>query len=98
MHGETGAKLDSETSQIACEMKQTTPERKKKTHTKKNNNTRPQESVEQGRLAQKQKKQKQNKTNTLFFLLDIFQTADDKTTLKELEESKSNRQVCLTVS
>ena len=44
------------------------------------------------------KKQKQNKTNTLFFLLDIFQTADDKTTLKELEESKSNRQVCLTVS
>lgn len=46
----------------------------------------------------KSKKQKQNKTNTLFFLLDIFQTADDKTTLKELEESKSNRQVCLTVS
>lgn len=46
----------------------------------------------------KSKKQKQNKTNTLFFLLDIFQTADDKTTLKELEESKSNHQVCLTVS
>lgn len=28
MHGETGAKLDSETSQIACEMKQTTPGKK----------------------------------------------------------------------
>lgn len=53
----------------------------------------------QARLAgTKAKKQKQHKTNTLFFLLDIFQTADDKTTLNKLEESKSNRQVCLTVS
>lgn len=94
MHGETGVKLDSETSQIACEMKQTTPG-------KKNKKTRQHKAQEKCRARQagtKAKKQKQNKTNTLFFLLDIFQTADDKTTLKELEESRSNRQVCLTVS
>lgn len=103
-HGDTGKKkLGSETSQIACEMKQTSPEKKKrKPSSNNNNNTEPQKSDKQGRLAQKKgkkwKEQKQNQTNTLFFLLDIFQTADDKTTLKELEESKSNRQVCLTVS
>lgn len=93
LHSETGAKLDSETSQIVREMKQTTPEEKKKA-TRQNKTTHgPRKSVEQGRLAQKQKKkkEKQNKTNTLFFLLDIFQPADDKTTVRELEESKSNR-------
>lgn len=86
--------MDSDTSQIACEMKQTTPRKKKSQQ----NNTRPQKSVEARQAGTKARKQKQKKTNTLFFLLDIFQTADDKTTVRELEESKSNHQVCLTVS
>lgn len=54
MHGDTGAKLGSETSQIACEMKQTTPEEKKQKQNS-NNNTTPQKSDKQGRLALKQK-------------------------------------------
>lgn len=105
MHGETGAKLDSEMSQIACEMKQTTPEKNKTNQKKRKKEKGKITKTTQGPIKvsskagwHKSKKQKQNKTNTLFFLLDIFQTADDKTTLKELEESKSNRQVCLTVS
>lgn len=63
VHGETGAKLDSETSQIACEMKQTTPGKKNDT---KQDNTRPRKSVERGRLAQKQKKNR-NKTKQTHF-------------------------------
>lgn len=69
MHGETGAKLDSETRQIACEMKQTTPG-KTRLKTKKNKNkTRLQNSVEQDRLAQKENR---NKTNTLSFCSTYF--------------------------
>ena len=96
MHSETGAKLDSETSQIVREMKQTTPEEKKKKSNKtKQNNTRPQKKCrarQAGTKAKKKKKKKKGETkqNTLFFLLDIFQPADDKTTVRELEESKSN--------
>lgn len=67
LHSETGAKLDSETSQIVREMKQTTPEEKKKA-TRQNKTTHgPRKSVEQGRLAQKQKKKRRNKTKQTHF-------------------------------
>lgn len=97
MHGDTGAKLGSETSQIACEMKQTTPEEKNKTKQQQQHKA-PEKWQARKAGTEAEMKKNQNQTNTPFFQLDIFQTADDKTTLKELEESKSNRQVCLTVS
>lgn len=58
LHGETGTKLDSATSVIAGEMKQTTAEKKKRKpkRKKREGTTRPQQSVEQGRLARKPKK------------------------------------------
>lgn len=54
IHGETGAKLDSETSQITCEMKQTTPGKKTK------QNKAP-EKCRARQAGTKAKKQKQNK-------------------------------------
>lgn len=93
MHGKTGAKLDSEMSQITRKMKQTTPGEGKKKKKREKKTT--QESVEQGLLAQEGKK---SKPNRLSFCSTYFRQNMTKTTLTELEESKSNRQVCLTVS
>lgn len=67
VHGETGAKLEAETSQIACEMKQTI-RRKTRQHM----------ASEKCRARQAGTKAKERKQTQSFFLLDIFQTADDK--------------------
>lgn len=68
VHGEAGAKLEAETSQIACEMKQTIRGKKTRQHM----------ASEKCRARQAGTKAKDGKQTHSFFLLDIFQTADDK--------------------
>lgn len=95
LHGETGAKLDSETSQIACEMKHTNQGKK----TKKNQQQhKAQEKCQARQAGTKAKNRNKTKQTHFSFCSTYFRLQMTKTTLKELEESKSNRQVCLAVS
>lgn len=75
MHGKTGAKLDSEMSQITRKMKQTTPgEGKKKKNREKKTTQGPRKVLSKVCWHKKAK----NQTKQAFFLLDIFQTEYDK--------------------